>query len=155
MEENGLWSRASGLRRPLASNEGPACNGRTAQWQPDRHDVRVRHGSSRHGGSTTAAITTRSRKWSSTARFQDRSGVAWPRSAKMLHSHALGGQNRMKTEHFQRSCHSRRADPDAGPPANARSNVLERTRRNETTQCNNWSHNVNLAWPCIAPNHLT
>src|SRR5215470_9008583 len=35
-------------------------------------------------------------------------GVARPRSAKVLHSHALGGLNRMKTEHFQRSCHSRR-----------------------------------------------
>jgi len=42
---------------------------------------------------------------------------------------------------------------DAGPPANARSNVLERTRRTETTQCNGWSHNVNLgvAMPCPEP----
>ena len=28
-------------------------------------------------------------KWSGTARFQDRSGVAWPRSAKVLCFHAV------------------------------------------------------------------
>src|SRR5215470_5612644 len=83
-----------------------------------------------------------------------RSDYARPRSAKVLHSHALGGQNRMKTEHYQRSCHSRPGlVPDAGPPANARSNILERTRRIDTTQCNDWSHNVNLgvAMPCPEP----
>src|SRR5215470_16775710 len=46
------------------------------RWRPDHHNVKVRHASSRQGGSTTAAITTRSRKWSSTASFQDRSDVA-------------------------------------------------------------------------------
>src|SRR5262249_36269606 len=30
---------------------------------------------------------------------------------------------------------------------------LERTHRTETTPCSEWSHNVNLAWPCLAPNH--
>src|SRR5215470_16771445 len=107
-------------------------------------------------GSTTAAITTRSRK--SQAPLASKIAVTWPgpRSAKVLHSHALGGQNRMKTKHFQRSCHSRPGlVPDAGPPANARSNVLERTRRIETTQYNDSSHNVNLAWPYLAPNRLT
>src|SRR5215470_17600147 len=39
-------------------------------------------------------------------------GVARPRSAKVLHSHALGGQNRMKTGHFQRSCHGRPGWPE-------------------------------------------
>src|SRR5215470_4997991 len=88
-------------------------------------------------GSTTAAIITRSRKSQAPASFQDRSDVARSRSAKVLHSHALGGQNRMKTEHFQRSCRGRPGlVPDAGPPANARCNVLERTRYIETTQCN-------------------
>ena len=52
---------ASGLQQPLESNEGPARNGGTARWQPDHHKVKVRHASSRHGGSTTAAIVTRSR----------------------------------------------------------------------------------------------
>ena len=74
----------------LESNEGPACNGGTVRWRPDRHNVKVRHASSRHSGSTTAAITTRSRKWSSTARFQDRSGVAWP------------GQDRRRARLFRR-----------------------------------------------------